>query len=246
MKSIFIVFIAIVSIALYSCSKTNKHKSVPMAQLAQDDSSLVKENAEFGPRIDSLIMPVARYNADTAYTKVTNVTFFKMKVVKEQIYTLLSYLRSCQLDLFMVTDDVKRPVATELGFEDLKNPSADFGPTDYFYGNRENGYKGIAHKLREKIGLYKAALLLSLDTLKLIPTDTMGLSMLDTAHDASGKLMSWEAYNFDGTNAAEDYVLLERLRNAVLNSGYEALRLLFDEFITERDNATPIVIGDGC
>ncbi|HSY77721.1 MAG TPA: hypothetical protein VK890_12725 [Bacteroidia bacterium] len=245
MKNTLVVLITIVSITLCSCSHSN-HKNRPLAVLKTEDSLLAKENAYLELRIDTIMAQSAKTNSDSIYAEATKEDFFKEKLLKEKMDEMLTYLRKEQLQILFVVDNVREPASKDMGLNDIKHPEESYMISHYFYGDNEAGAKfANAHKIREKIGLYKTALLLSLDSLKLMPTDTAGLSISDTAHDASGKLMSWEAYSFDGANAAEDYVLFEKLRNAVLNSGYESLRLLFGDLIDKRD--TVVIVGDdGC
>ncbi|HXP52973.1 MAG TPA: hypothetical protein VN922_23720, partial [Bacteroidia bacterium] len=71
------------------------------------------------------------------------------------------------------------------------------------------------------------------------PADTLWLNTYDTAHDAAGKLLPWEAYNFDGNTAAEDYVLFDKLKNEALREYQATLLILYRQMISISDQIGP-------
>ncbi|HWY97495.1 MAG TPA: hypothetical protein VNY36_00300 [Bacteroidia bacterium] len=243
MKNTLVVLIALVSIALSGCFSPH-HKNRPLAQLKTEDSLLVKENAYLELRIDSIITWSTKTNSDSLFMEVTKEDFFKIKLLKEKMGDMMDYLHKMQLGVFFVADDVREPVSKNIMFNDIKHPAEYMSMTNFFYGVDTITYiSAKAHVLKEKIALFKKTIGMILDSVRRNPADTMWLNIMDTAHDSkTGRLRTWEAANFDGANAAEDYLFFDKLKNETLKMSLPALHLLYESMM---DDVESIYEGDG-
>jgi|GEM_PF-3039193 hypothetical protein len=233
------VVIVLFSIALSSC-KNAKHKGRPLAELVKQDSVLVKQNALLKAETDSILTFTGvlepdsmdiNPDTDSSFVLAIKTLQYKIKVVKEKTDDLILVFKKAQTEVLFNADNIRPIPSSNMMLKDVKNYNETEMETRYFYGSDENYKVAAAHSLKDEIGLFKLALKLSRDTLKIKPADTLWLNTADTAHDAAGKTLPWEAYNFDGATAAENYVLFDKLQNEALREYQATLLVLYKNLL---------------
>ncbi|HXP49816.1 MAG TPA: hypothetical protein VN922_07685, partial [Bacteroidia bacterium] len=180
MKNIFgrITFIILISsVALTGC-KTVKHKGKPFAELAKQDEILLKENASLKAETDSLFTNAGKLkpdsldlgpDIDSSIVEVLNTTYYKISVAKEKMDELTAALKKAQADIFYNADNAWPAAKDSVKLKDIKHPDEYEMVSRYFYGNNESYKVAAAHNIKEEIGLFKLAMKLSRDTLKIKP-----------------------------------------------------------------------------
>jgi hypothetical protein len=243
-RILFIILIG--SIALTGC-KSSKHKSKPFAELAKQDEILLKENASLKKETDSLFTVAGQFkpdsldmgpDVDSSIVEELNIIYYRISVAKEKMEELAAVLRKAQADVFFTADNMRPGAKDSMTLKGLKHPDESELVIHYFYGDNVNYKIAAAHNIKEEIDLFKLALKLSRDTLKIKPADTLWLSIRDTAHDAEGKLLPWEA-NFDDHTAAEDYIFFDKLKNEALREYQATLLILLKQMISLSDEVGP-------
>ncbi len=125
------------------------------------------------------------------------------------------------------TPDIVPLVLEEQGLSALRTRDESSNCTRFLCGSSEDGRGGRAFEIHQKISNFKneVAKLLGSDISKV----KLGLDV-DTLYKSStdqGKLLNWEQFNFQGTIAIANVVLLSKLKAEVMNAEFDIINFLY-------------------
>lgn len=146
--------------------------------------------------------------------------------------------RSFSDDLISFIESLKYEVISKnerISFEEAKTiPLGQIGSrdkydvsTNYFIGNSQDGSKGKAKELKDRIDLYQK------NMMELLPPEIsagipLGMDTEGPFYDASGSKQNWEMHNFYHMILAANVTFLNKLIADVRNTESDVVRILFN------------------
>lgn len=145
----------------------------------------------------------------------------KAQEAKKATQELYHYIEGLKKRLIMETEGVGKNVADTLQLANVSSKDNYDIPTHIMIGESEDGSKGAARELKEKLNAYKAKLLSLVDkeaqaSLQL-PINTSDPGSRD------GAVSNWETHNFYHSPLAASVTILSKLQTDVKNSEAEVV-----------------------
>ncbi len=195
------------------------------------NESLVQTNKNFEKKI---LKDYA--NFDAQYTLNENKVkpyLEKAKEVKKLSDELVNYINTLKYEVVAKTEGGGMTIdfAKKLPLGDVKAKDNYNMPTNYFMGESQDGSKGKARELKNKINDYK------LQLYKIIGKDTadvkFGLDTKNKKEKLSGNIRSWEFNNFYYTILAGSVTILNKLIVDVRNAESDVITHLYKAITAE-------------
>ncbi|HET9571264.1 MAG TPA: gliding motility protein GldM [Bacteroidales bacterium] len=156
----------------------------------------------------------------------------KAKVAMKLSSEMTTYITNLRDELIATTEKVPIEVARKLTLAELKKKDNYTVPTHFLIGIVEDGSKGKARELKNKISAYREKMI-NLVNPKNRKSMNIGLNTEDKYKDAFGKKQSWEFHNFFDIPLAADIPILNKLISEVNNAELEVVDGLLRESIAE-------------
>ncbi len=140
---------------------------------------------------------------------------------------LISFIESSKHDVIARSEKISVDEAKNLPLGQISSRDKYDVSTNYFIGNSQDGSKGVARELKDKIEQYKK------DIVALVPPASQGSIKvgMDTDgpfYDANGKEQNWEMHNFYHMILAANVTFLSKLEADVRNTESDVVRTLFN------------------
>jgi hypothetical protein len=182
--------------------------------LVKIDDSLKAENNELIRNI--------QIRTQGAEDNVDNLKEVRMMKVKKEILEINRFLNDVKIEVFSKVDANYDSQATMMDLKDMQHPGEVSVTTHYFIGDDPENVTGKAKDIKMKLVQLKE-LLKTVAGNKMNDDAWKGIATGDETTEWDGKTKSWEVARFYKVNAAEAYVELTRLQNAVLKAGDEVI-----------------------
>lgn len=145
---------------------------------------------------------------------------------------MIAYITNLRDNLIAVTEQIPLDSAKIIDFDNLKKKEDYTTPTRYLIGLAEDGSKGRARALKNKIIAYKDSILGLLGP-KYRNTINLGLETEGKFRDAGGQKLNWELNYFYDIPLAADIPILNKFITEVQNAEIEVVNGLLRESIAE-------------
>jgi hypothetical protein len=203
-------------VVLAACS--GRPHPVDYYKLVKVDDSLKTANLE----ILSILTAQAEDQLDTTplppgYSERPSV---RVGNIENAVEKMNDFLSDIKVEIFDRVDGNLPAQSTMMSLKDMQHPGNTDVTTHYFIGDDPKNITGKAKELKEK--LFRLGELLKQNTHnKIAEVELSGITVKDEP-DWNGRTVSWEVAHFYKVTAAEAYVELTRLQNAVLRAGLGA------------------------
>ncbi|MFC1731580.1 gliding motility protein GldM [candidate division KSB1 bacterium] len=205
------------------------------------NESMVETNVKFKEKIDDTYSKFSAQNS----LNPGKVGFYWNKALDAQKITqdMINYIEDVKAEVIFQSERGRIKTLADAKVVDLKNVKSKDKwdePTEYFIGQTQDGSKGKARELREKIEEYKAAMI------NLVPEASrtnlnLGLETQGEYKNASNEPeKNWEMHNFYHTILAADITILNKVIAEVRNAEYDVVSKLYSN-ITEEDYTFDVV-----
>lgn len=206
--------IAMMYLVLTALLALNVSVEILNAFLVVNDS-METTNQVFGKKTESLYKQFEQQNLQNP-DKV-GPFYNKAKDVKKLSEEMKQYIITMKHEMIAFSERIPLEEAKTKSLRDLKGKDKYDMTTTFFIGQSEDGSKGKARELRDKIIKYKE------DLINLVDADKrdlikIGLDTKGPFYNASGKEQNWEMYNFYRTILAADVTILNKLIAEVQNA----------------------------
>lgn len=145
---------------------------------------------------------------------------------------MVTYISNLRDELIATTEKVPLDSARKMSIRDLRKKDNYTVPTQILIGPLDNGSKGKARELKERIKTYKKRML-NLINPKNRKEIQLDLETEDKYKDAYGKVQSWERHHFYDIPLAADIPILNKFISEVNNAELEVVNGLLRESIAE-------------
>lgn len=154
----------------------------------------------------------------------------KAKLAREYSNELTNYIKSLKLNIIIKVDGLEDDTAKAHEVLNniylLKNKDNFDTPTNYFIGDSQDGSKGKARELKNKINEYKVNLS-NLVSEKFKSKLKLGLETEGKYQDVYGEAQNWEIHNFYHTICTADIAILNKLIAEIQNAELHVVNHLF-------------------
>lgn len=182
---------------------------------------------------DKRKMTVDEFQKEFTMNKIEIGPFWdKAKVAMKLSSEMVSYIANMRDELIASTEKVPLDSARKMSVRDLRKKDNYTIPTQIMIGPLENGSKGKARELKNKISAFREKILKLINPLHRKEIQ-LGLDTKDKYKDAFGKLRSWERHYFYDIPLAADIPILNKLISEVNNAELEVVNGLLREGISE-------------
>ncbi|MCF8303846.1 MAG: gliding motility protein GldM [Bacteroidales bacterium] len=194
------------------------------------NESMETTNEKFSTKIESTYDRFEKqYNINQ---KKVGPYWEKAKLAQKYSNDLINYIDSIKYEVIAKTEGITVEQAKEKPLRDIKARDKYDYPTNFFIGNSQDGSKGEARVLKNKLNEYRERLL------SLIEPENrnriqLGLSTEGPYHDASGAKQNWEMHNFYHTILAADVTILNKIIAEVQNAEFDVVNHLFNAVTAE-------------
>jgi len=156
----------------------------------------------------------------------------KAKVASKLSSDMSKYIKDFRDELISITEKVPMDSARNLSMEDMRKKDNYTIPTAFLIGPLENGSKGKARELKQKIAEFRKKIsgLVQPSTRKNL---SLGLGTDDDFKDAFGKKETWERHYFYDLPLAADIPILNKFITEVNSAELEVVNALLRESIAE-------------
>ena len=144
------------------------------------------------------------------------------KMTKEMI----AYIEQVKAEVIAKEDGISVEEARTIDLRNVAARDKYDESTHYFIGDSQDGSKGKARELREKIESYKKTMLDLIDP-KYRSMMNIGLDTKGPYYDADKKEQNWEMHNFYHTILCADVVILNKLIAEVKNAEFDIVSQLY-------------------
>lgn len=146
----------------------------------------------------------------------------KAQQAKKYSSELYAYIEGLKKRLLMETEDIDKGVADTLQLASVSAKDNYDVPTYIMIGESEDGSKGVARELKQKLDEYKSKLM------GLVDKDAQSSLQIpiNTSNLGTGGNETWEMHNFFHTPLAASITILSKLQNDVKNSETEVVSYL--------------------
>jgi gliding motility-associated protein GldM len=148
----------------------------------------------------------------------------KAQLAKKYSLDLIEYIKELQIKLIQETEKITNTEADTLQLKFTKSKDNYDIPTNIMIGQTEDGSKGLARELKNKLDNYKRLMfgLFNEQERKTLNVD------LKTDEVKSGEgIETWEIGNFYNTPLAATITLLSKIQTDIKNAEYEVINKLF-------------------
>lgn len=145
----------------------------------------------------------------------------KAQEAKKATQELYGYIEDLKKRLIRETEGIEKSIADTLQLANVSSKDNYDIPTHIMIGESEDGSKGVARELKEKLNAYKEKLLSLVD--KDVRTSLQ--LPINTADPVSkdGAISNWETHNFYHSPLAASVTILSKLQTDVKNSEAEVV-----------------------
>ncbi|MCD6112660.1 MAG: gliding motility protein GldM [Bacteroidales bacterium] len=219
--------IAMMYIVLTALLALNVSKSMLDAFLVVNES-METTNKNFQEKIDDTYNNFEKqFNLNQ--TKVKPF-WDKAKLARQYSNNMINYIESLKLDIIIKADHLEKDTAKAKKIFDniylLKHKDDFDTPTHYFIGNSQDGSKGKARELKNKINEFKINMTNLVED-KYKDKLRLGLETEGEYQDVYGKKQNWEMHNFYHTIATADIAILNKFIAEVQNAELHVLNHLY-------------------
>ena len=151
----------------------------------------------------------------------------KAKEARTLSEELISFIESSKYEVIAKSEKISVEEAKNLPLGQIESRDKYDVSTNYFIGNSQDGSKGVARVMKDKIEQYKK------DIVGLVPPASqssikLGMDTDGPFHDATGKEQNWEMHNFYHMILAANVTFLSKLVADVRNAESDVVRTLFN------------------
>lgn len=194
------------------------------------NDTVVSTNESFPDRRK---MTVEEFQKEFTLNKIEVGPFWdKAKVAMKYSSEMIAYIKNVRDELVATTEKVPLDSARKMSIRDLRKKDNYTVPTQIMIGPLENGSKGKARELKNKIQIYREKMLALLSPSQRKEVQ-IGLDTKDKYKDAYGKLQSWEHHHFYDIPLAADIPILNKFISEVNNAELEIVNGLLRASIAE-------------
>lgn len=156
----------------------------------------------------------------------------KAKEVRETASAMVDYINAVKWEAISRSEGITVDQAKITPLREIETKDKYDVTTNYFIGNSQDGSKGKARELKEKIEQFKEDVLKGLDE-KSREGIKLGLDTKGPFHDASGVKQNWEMHNFYHTILAANVTFLNKLIADVRNIESDVVSVLMSSISAE-------------
>ena len=140
---------------------------------------------------------------------------------------LITFIESLKYEVIAKNENISIDEAKSIPLGEIDSRDKYDVSTNYFIGNSQDGSKGKARELKDRINLYHE------DLLKLLPPEAgaglkLGMDTEGPYYDANGGKQNWEMHNFYHMILAANVTFLNKLIADVRNAESDVVRTLFN------------------
>jgi gliding motility-associated protein GldM len=140
---------------------------------------------------------------------------------------LITFIESLKYEVIAKNENISIDEAKSIPLGEIDSRDKYDVSTNYFIGNSQDGSKGKASELKDRINLYHE------DLLKLLPPEAgaglkLGMDTEGPYYDANGGKQNWEMHNFYHMILAANVTFLNKLIADVRNAESDVVRTLFN------------------
>lgn len=151
----------------------------------------------------------------------------KAKDAKSFSEDLISFIESLKYEVIAKNENISIEEAKTIPLGEIDSRDKYDVSTNYFIGNSQDGSKGKAKELKDRINLYQK------DILELLPPESragiqVGMDTEGPFYDANGGKQNWEMHNFYHMILAANVTFLNKLVADVRNVESDVVRTLFN------------------
>ena len=250
--------IAMMYLVLTALLALNVSKDMIDAFLVVNDS-IETTNENFSEKIDEIY---ADFYKDYKINQAKFDPFWeKAKKAKELSGKMVKYLESIQFEVIKISEktdsletlrncydtiavpDPNNPNKTinkfRLNLQKVKTRDRNNEPTNYFIGQSEDGSKGEAIVLRNKIEEYREKMIQLIDTSNRSKLN-IGLVTDGEYYNAAHQPQNWQMHNFYRTILAADITILNKIITEIKNAEFDVVSLLQSSVSAEDFNFTDV------
>lgn len=250
--------IAMMYLVLTALLALNVSKDMIDAFLVVNDS-IETTNENFSEKIDEIY---ADFYKDYKINQAKFDPFWeKAKKAKELSEKMVKYLESIQFEVIKISEktdsletlrncydtiavpDPNNPNKTinkfRLNLQKVKTRDRNNEPTNYFIGQSEDGSKGEAIVLRNKIEEYREKMIQLIDTSNRSKLN-IGLVTDGEYYNAAHQPQNWQMHNFYRTILAADITILNKIITEIKNAEFDVVSLLQSSVSAEDFNFTDV------
>lgn len=194
------------------------------------NDTVISTNSSFG---DKRQITLEDFKKELTLNKIEVGPFWdKAKVAMKLSSDMVAYIQNMRDELVAETEKVPLDSARRMSLREMRKKDNYTVPTHFMIGILEDGSKGKARQLKNKIAAYRE------NMLKLInPKNrngiSLGLETGDVYKDAFGKKQTWEFHHFFDIPLAADIPILNKFISEVNNAELEVVNGLLRESIAE-------------
>ena len=159
----------------------------------------------------------------------TKVGPYYAKAVEAKSFSedLISFIESLKYEVIAKNEGVSIDEAKTIPLGKIASRDKYDVSTNYFIGNSQDGSKGKAKELKDRINLYQK------DIIALLPAQSragmeMGMDLDGPFYDANGSKQNWEMHNFYHMILAANVTFLNKLIADVRNVESDVVRTLYN------------------
>jgi gliding motility-associated protein GldM len=222
--------IAMMYLVLTALLALNVSKQILDAFIVVNESIEVT-NANFSKKLDNTF---AKFKIQYQLNPNKVGPFWEKAQVAHQLSSdFATYIDSVKFYIIKLSDGLKtQQEAKALKLQDAKSKSDYDRTTTYFIGNSEDGSKGEARKLRDKMIEFKKKMLDLVDP-KFRAAIKIGLDTEGPYYDMDGNKQPWEMHNFYRTILAADVTILNKIKAEVYNAEFDVTNYLLASISAE-------------
>jgi gliding motility-associated protein GldM len=175
------------------------------------------------------------YNFEKAYLanpEKVGPNWEKAKQVRKETKDILFYIDDMKYDVVSQVEGMKggkeeaKKLLMTKGFDGIESKDNYVKPTQYFIGATEDGSKGKAMELRNKIETYQAKMLTLADPGYVSKLKSIQINTKSYHKNSSGENLNWQMYNFFHTITLADLVILNKLKSEIQNAEFDVVNNL--------------------
>lgn len=156
----------------------------------------------------------------------------KAKEVREMSNEMINYIEQVKWEAISRAEGIDIATAKITPLRDVQAKDKYDVTTNYFIGNSQNGSKGKANELKNKINEYKSNIVGKLDEAQKANIK-LGLDTEGPFYDASNKKQNWEMHNFYHTILAANVTFLNKLIADIRNVESDVVTTLLNSISAE-------------
>lgn len=194
------------------------------------NESLIVTNENFAKKVDGMY---GQFKQQLAINENKVKPFFD-KAMQAQKYTkeMIEYIEQVKAEVIAKESGESIESCRNIDLRAVTARDKYDESTHYFIGDSQDGSKGKARELREKIDKYKEDMLNLIDA-KYRASMNLGLDTKGPYYDADKDEQNWEMHNFYHTILAADVVILNKLIAEIKNAEYDVVAKLYSSVKAE-------------